>query len=153
MDTRIQRHINNLGRLTGNSGNNKYSYIVNTDDLTNAYLQMRNDCGFPIMVDSKYRRAIVYNKKGLEKKLEKMIIECIYQNMQPLVDLVSTDIVNEVTTLFNSIKQDANGKFVIGSSFVKSRNNKTSIFAKTLAKGLVKGVGNLIDEIMKEEHR
>ena len=76
----MQRHMNNLGRLVGHnigSGANKYQYILNSDDLTNAYLQMRNDLGYPLMVDSKYRRAIVYNKQGLEKRIQQMINDTI----------------------------------------------------------------------------
>ena len=44
----MNRHMNNLGRLVGHkvgSGLSTYQYILNSDDLTNAYLQMRNDLG------------------------------------------------------------------------------------------------------------
>ena len=34
------------------------------DYNTSVYL---NELGYPLMMDSKYRRAIVYNKKGLEQ--------------------------------------------------------------------------------------
>ena len=71
----MKRHMNNLGRLVGHkvgNGLSTYQYILNSDDLTNAYLQMRNDLGYPLMVDSKYRRAIVYNKQGLEKRIQEI---------------------------------------------------------------------------------
>ena len=65
-----QRHMNNLGRLVGHkvgSGLSTYQYILNSDDLTNAYLQLHDELGYPLQIESRYRRAIVYNKKGLEK--------------------------------------------------------------------------------------
>ena len=65
----LQRHLGNISRQVGHDVSKRYSYIVSQDDLTNAWLQMNNDLGYPLMMDSKYRRAIVMNKQGLEKKI------------------------------------------------------------------------------------
>lgn len=141
-----QRHIRNLGRLVGKniSGGSRYSYILNTNDLANAYLQMRNDLGYPLMVDSKYRRAIVYNKQGLEKKIQDMINNCIEEAAKNLSDIVVADI----TYQLNNITMAANGKVVVGGgrSF-----NMASMLGSALGKGLVKGFFNILDEITDTE--
>lgn len=58
----MQHHMRNISRQVGRDVSRRYNYIVTNDELTNAYLKMRNDLGYPLMMDSKYRRAIVYNK-------------------------------------------------------------------------------------------
>lgn len=138
----MKRHQANLGRLVGKktSGGHKYSYIVNTDDLTNAYLQMRNDLGYPLMVDSKYRRAIVYNKEGLEKKIQNMINEVLEESAKALSDIVVADI----TYQLNNITMASNGKMVVGGS---RSFNMASMLGKALGKGLVKGFFNILDDM------
>lgn len=57
-----KRHLGNISRQVGHDVSKKYSYIVNQDELTNAYFQMREELNYPLMMESRYRRAIVYNK-------------------------------------------------------------------------------------------
>lgn len=138
-----QNHVRNLGRLVGKNignGNNKYSYILNTDDLTNAYLQMRNDLGYPLQVDSKYRRAIIFNKQGLEKKIQNMINECIENAAKSLANIVVADI----TFQLNNLTMAANGKMVAGGS---KSFNLGGMLGSALGKGLVDGFFTIIDEI------
>ena len=139
----MNRHMNNLGRLVGHkvgSGLSTYQYILNSDDLTNAYLQMRNDLGYPLMVDSKYRRAIVYNKQGLEKRIQEMINDTIEAAAKTLSDLVVADITHQL----NSITMFANGKIGVGGG---SSLNLGSMLGSVLGKGLVKGFFTILDEI------
>lgn len=138
-----QRHIRNLGRLAGKnigSGSSRYSYILDSNDLTNAYLQMRNDLGYPLMVDSKYRRAIVYNKQGLEKKIQNMINECIAEASKTLANIVVADINHQL----NNITIAPNGKLTIGGG---SNFNIGSMLGSALGKGLVNGFFTILDEI------
>lgn len=139
----MNRHMNNLGRLVGHkvgSGLNKYQYILNSDDLTNAYLQMRNDLGYPLMVDSKYRRAIVYNKQGLEKRIQQMINDTIEEAAKTLSNLVVADITHQL----NNITMAANGKMVVGGG---SSWNMGKMLGSALGKGLVNGFFTILDEI------
>lgn len=140
----IQRHLGNISRQVGHDISNRYSYIVSSDDLTNAYIQMRNDLGYPLMMDSKYRRAIVYNKEGLEKKISTIINECILSNIKTLEKMIVDDIVNDVTTQLNSLTQTANGTIMPSKSNSKSFTN---MFASAMAKSLVNSISNLINEI------
>ena len=94
-----------MSRLVGHDVTDRYSYIVSRDDLVNAYLNMRNELGYPLMVDSKHRRAIVYNKKGLEKKVQQIINETIINN----IGMLDSAIVSDITNKLNSITQTANG--------------------------------------------
>lgn len=143
----MNKHLGNISRAVGNDVTNKYSYIISSDDLTNAYVKMKDELGYPLMMDSKYRRAIVYNKKGLEKKIRETIDECIIDNIMLLDRMVVEDIVTQL----NGITQSANGKIIMGKTSVS--NNTMNLFSNALVKGLVNGVGKIIDDItdIKEE--
>ncbi len=144
MSKYMDRHLGNMSVLVGHNVN-RYSLLLNTDDLTNAYLKMRNDLGYPLMLESTYRRAIVYNKQGLEKQIESMIAEVVGENFSKLTDLVANDVVNTL----NTIHQLANGQVVLGTT---SQSNKLSsligkALGKGLVKGLVKGFFDILDDI------
>lgn len=141
MTPEIKNHFGKLSRIVGNNLNTRYSYIISESDLTNAYLQMRNDLGYPLMVDSKYRRAIIYNKQGIEKQIQNMITEVIEENATKMADLV----INEVTMQLNSIKQLANGQIV--SSGGRRTNGLSTTIGTAIGKGLVNGFFKVIDDI------
>ena len=130
-----------LGRLVGNDISHKYSYIISQDDLINAYTQMRDELGYPLMVDSKYRRAIVYNKKGLEKQIRESINDTIISNIHLLEMMVVEDIVG----MLNGVVQSANGNIVMGKS--GNKKSATVLFADAMVKGVLKGVSSIIDDI------
>lgn len=138
-----QRHMNNLGRLVGHkvgSGLSTYQYILNSDDLTNAYLQLHDELGYPLQIESRYRRAIVYNKKGLEKRIQDMINDTIEAAAKNLSDIVVADITNQL----NNITMAANGKIVVGGG---KSFNLGGMIGHALGKGLVDGFFTIIDEI------
>ena len=144
----MNKHLGNISRAVGHDVTNKYSYIISSDDLTNAYVKMKDELGYPLMIDSKYRRAIVYNKKGLEKKIRETIDNCIIDNIMLLDRMVVEDIVTQL----NGITQSANGKIIMGKTSVS--NNTINLFSNALVKGLVNGVGKIIDDITNiEEER
>lgn len=145
MDSGMQHHLGNISRMVGNDVSKRYSYVVSNDELTNAYIQMRNELGYPLMMDSKYRRAIVYNKTGLEKKITEMINNTIMANIKELEKMVAEDIVNDVLRQINSIKTIGNGTFVKGSS---GTSNFASRLGSMLAKSMVKGIGDIIDDML-----
>lgn len=145
-----KHHFDNLSRQVGHDVSKRYNYIISNDDLTNAYLQMRDELGYPLMMDSKYRRAIIYNKKGLEKKIEKLVYDCIISNAREFENMVANDIADDIINQLNDMVQTANGQIKKGN--VK-KNNAMSEFAKSLAKGLVQGVGTIIDDIIKYDER
>ena len=143
----MNKHLGNISRAVGHDVTNKYNYIISSDDLTNAYVKMKDELGYPLMLDSKYRRAIVYNKKGLEKKIRETIDKSIINNIMLLDRMVVEDIVTQL----NGITQSSNGKMIIGKTSVS--NNTMNLFSNALVKGLVSGVGKIIDDItdIKEE--
>ena len=148
----MQRHLGNISRQIGHDVSNKYSYIINQDDLTNAYLQMRNDLGYPLMIDSKYRRAIVYNKQGLEKKIGEMINECIIANIKDLEKMVVEDISNDLESMLNGLVQAANGTINLGKISNRSGGSATNKFISALTKGIFKGVNEIMDDMINSEN-
>ena len=141
VNTANKRHLGNISRLVGHNVNNKYDYIITGNDLINAWVQMHNDLGYPLKVDSKYRRTIIYNKQGLEKQIQEMIKQCIEETSKDIVGVIMADIVTE----FNNITQTANGQFVTGGK--GNKQGISSLFTSSLSKGLVNGFFGILDDI------
>lgn len=142
-----QRHLGNISRQVGHDVSKRYSYIVSQDDLTNAWLQMHNDLGYPLMMDSKYHRAIVYNKQGLEKQIAQMVNDCIIANIKELESMVAEDIGKDIESMLNGLVQAANGTVTLGKTSSRSGGSAINRFTSALVKGLVKGVGKIIDDM------
>ena len=121
MNNTTKRHLGNISRLVGHDVSNKYSYIISESDLINAWVKMHNDLGYPLMIDSKYRRSIVYNKQGLERQINNMIVECIKEATKDLTDIVVADIISQI----NSITQTTSGKVISKNN---SYTGKTNLF-------------------------
>ncbi|MCI6665560.1 MAG: hypothetical protein MSE26_04645 [Lachnospiraceae bacterium] len=143
----IQRHLGNISRQVGHDISKRYSYIVSQDDLTNAWLQMHNDLGYPLMMDSKYHRAIVYNKQGLEKQIAQMVNDCIIANIKELESMVAEDIGKDIESMLNGLVKAANGTVTLGKTSSRSGGSAINRFTSALVKGLVKGVGKIIDDM------
>ena len=108
---------------------------------------MHHDLGYPLKVDSKYRRAIVYNKSGLEKQIQDMITKVIGEHLQELGDLV----VDDITYQLNNLATSANGTIVRKSGIHTS--NFGALIGKALGKGLVKGFNDILDDITNTNNR
>lgn len=134
-------HLGNISRQVGHNVSGRYTYILNGNELLNAYVSMRNELGYPLMMDSKYRRAIVYNKRGLEKLIHEKIIKAIVDN----IHLIDKMVVEDITTQLNGLVQTANGTFRQGSN--SNSKSFTKMFIDGMVKGLVQGVGNIIEDI------
>lgn len=140
-----KRHLGNISRQVGHDVSKKYSYIVNQDELTNAYFQMREELNYPLMMESRYRRAIVYNKQGLGNKIIEIINACIGENINELENMIAEEVANDIIDRINGLSQAANGNIIKSNNRIK---NNTYKFAKIIAKGITKGVGDLIDDII-----
>ena len=136
----MKHHLGNLSRLTGTDCSSRYSYIISGNEFAKAYAQMRDELGYPLMMESKNRRAIVYNKKGLEKQITKLINDTIIENIKLIDTFVAQDIVNKV-----------NGA-ISGSGVAKGSTNAfASMLGSALGKGIVKGIGDILDDMMNGE--
>lgn len=135
----LKHHMGNIRRASGGKGGSRYEYMINQSDIASAYMQMRDELGYPLMIDSRNRRAIVYNKKGVEKKIQQLIDNCILSNIKLLENMVATDIVNEVNRQLNGITQ-------MGKTTVKSSN--VNLFASAMTKGLMNGIGSIVDDMI-----
>lgn len=138
MNKSTKKHFGDISRLVGHDVSNRYSYIIDEKDLTNAWLQFHNDLGYPLMIDSKYRRAIVYNKSGLERKIQQMIMEVMEENGKILADMIANDITNQL----NNLTDTANGKLTT------TKSNRSFYLANAISKGLVKGFFKVLDDII-----
>lgn len=142
----MNKHLGNISRAVGHDVTNKYSYIISSDDLTNAYVKMKDELGYPLMMDSKYRRAIVYNKKGLEKKIKDIINNSIINNIY-LMDKI---VVEDIVTQLNSITQNSNGILSVGKRS-STNTNAINMFANSMLKGVLNGIDSILDDITKQK--
>lgn len=143
----VQHHMKQLSNQVGHDITTyNYNYVSGEDELMNAYAQMRNDLGYPLAMDSKYRRAIVYNKQGIEKQIAEMIEENIMDNIGELESEIANNVANDIINQLNGLTQTASGTIVLGGS--SSGSGTVGKFASLLAKGLVKGVGKIVDDII-----
>lgn len=140
-------HLGNISRQVGHDVTNKYHYIVSGNDFINSYIKMRNELGYPLMMDSKYRRAVVYNKKGIEKQINETIIKTLVNN----IHLLDRMIVEDITSQLNSLVKTADGTFKTN----KNINNKSSMnmFINAMVKGLVQGIGHIVEDITNPKDR
>ena len=133
--------MHSLGKINYSRKTNStvYDYSINTNDFANLWYSLHNDLGYPLKIDSRYKRAIIYNKQGLEKQIQQMITEVIGKELGQLADLVA----NDITAQIDSITQTASGKIVKTRS-----NNLGTTIASAIGKGLVNGFFNIIDSII-----
>ncbi len=147
MNKEIKRHLGNISRSVGHDiSSHRYSYIISESDLINAWLQMHNDLNYTLLTDSKYHRALVFNKPGLEKYIQENLIKQMEQNFNELSDIVTRDL----EMLLNNLIQTKNGTI----SITKSNNSKhdtLNLWASAAAKGIVKGIADIMDDIMNYE--
>lgn len=123
------------------NGKHRYNYYISQNDFASMWVKMHADLGYPLMTDSRYKRAIVYNKQGLEKRIQDMIIEVIGNNLQELADIVADDI----TAQLDSLTQTTGGKLV--NTRRTHSSNMTVLISKALSKGLVKGFNAILDDM------
>lgn len=141
MNKETKRHLGNISRSVGHDVTNRYNYIISESDLIDAWVKLHNDLGYPLMTDSKYHRAIIYNKEGLEKQIESMINSVIAENMQELADIVAADI----NAQLNSLTQVANGQLMRTSGH---NSNMGALIGKAIGNGLVKSFNDFLDDII-----
>lgn len=146
----MKHHLGNISRQVGHDVSNRYSYIVSQNDLINAYTQMRDELGYPLMIDSKYRRAIVMNKKGLEEKIDNMIMDVLCNNINELIQIVSNDTVDNIANQINSLIQTSNGLVAIGNRS-NTRSSSLDRFARMLGRAMVKGFTKIVEDMCKSE--
>lgn len=146
MDEATKNYMNYKNKNSG-SASNRYHYILNESDLTSAWLKFHNDLGYPLMTDSKYRRAIIYNRQGLEKQIEKMIANVIETELKDLADIVVADI----TYQLNNLTQTASGQLVKPNGLHTS--SMGSLIGRALGKGLVNGFSKILDDMTDTDDR
>lgn len=143
MNERHTNHyINEKRRIANGVKDNTsalYRYSIDTNSYAEMWYKMHHDLGYPLKVDSKYRRAIIYNKQGLEKQIQDMIQKVIGDNLGTLADIVADDI----TAQLNSLTQSANGQLVKS----KTKSNMGTLIGKALGNGLVKGFNDILNDI------
>ncbi len=143
MNKETERHLGNISRMVGHDVTHRYSYITSESELIDAWLKLHEDLNYPLMVDSRYHRALIYNREGLEKFIQDNLIN----NMKQAFDELANIATNDIEKMLNNIIQTKDGKIIIDKS--NNTNSTINLIANATAKGLVKGIFNLLDEITR----
>jgi hypothetical protein len=120
---------------TGKTG--KYTFITNTSDLYNSFISSHRDLSYPLRKEVKRDRYIL-NEQGLQKDIEKVIDESLEKAVEPLIDLVSTDIVNEAYSKLSDIHN--------GITHKSQTNKLGAMLGKVLGKSLVDGITKILND-------
>lgn len=117
--------------------NNKYTFITDTNDLYNNFISAHRDLSYPLRKEVKRDRYIL-NSQGLQKDIEKVVDESLQKAVEPLIDLVSTDIANEAYSKLIDIHNGVQHKSQI--------NQLGAMLGKMLGKSIVEGINSLLDD-------
>ena len=142
----LENHMKNLSNAIGHDVRS-YHYIIDGDDLTRTWVQMHNDLNYPLKVDSKYRRVIVYNKQGLENQIIQMINTVIAQNLKALADIVANDIVNSISLQLNGITTMSHNKVPTSKSYSWSK-----VITRAISGGLVNGFFKILEDMTEDDY-
>lgn len=140
----MKKHIGNISRLAGNDVSVRYGYAVDKDSIVGRYMQMRSELGYPLVIDSRNRRAVVYNKKGVEKEIQKLIDKCVISEVKQMENMIANDVVDLITYHLNGIPQYNNN--------VKS-NGVIRNISSAMVMGLAKGVVDIVDDMINNNDK
>lgn len=142
MDKRMKHALGNISRQVGRDISSIY-YQVNATDIINNYNVIREELGYPLMKDSKNRRVIVYNKKGIEKEIETIITNILLKELNDIVLLLVNDISYNMSDIISPIINYGKPKQI--------RTNVSDIVIKQITNGIIKGVEEVIESIIIDE--
>lgn len=127
----IERYAIQTGKTS------RYTFIADTTDLYNSLIYSHRDLSYPLRKEVKRDRYIL-NSQGLQKDIEKVVDEALEKAATPLIDLVSTEIANEVYSKLEDIHN--------GVKHTSHINSLGSMLGKVLGKSIVEGVTGLLKE-------
>lgn len=123
---------------TGKTG--RYTFIADTDDLYNSFVSSHKDLSYPLRKEVK-RDRYVMNSQGLQKDIQKVVDETLQKSIEPLIDLVSTDIATEA---YSKLSEIHNTGTIRHTSQI---NRLGAMLGKIIGKGLVDGITKLFDDV------
>lgn len=134
MTKEMQNYIKQKGM------NNKYTFIANTDDLYDSFINAHRDLSYPLRKEVK-RDRYVLNSQGLKKDIEKVVDESLQKAVQPLIDLISTEIANESYSKIMAIHNST-----VPNSYTFNSSSIGAAMGRILGKSIVDGVFSLLDD-------
>ena len=115
----------------------RYTFIADTTDLYNNFISSHRELSYPLRKEVKRDRYIL-NSQGLQKDIEKVVDESLQKAVEPLIDLVSTDIANEAYSKLYDIHN--------GITHKSQTNKLGAMLGRVLGKSLVEGITHILDD-------
>lgn len=135
-------HLGNLSRLVGHPVT-RYEYMLSGEDIMNAWAKAHADLGYPLKKESARDRFLIYNSKGLEKEVNKIITELIINSEKILVEMLREDATEVMQELADSIN-------VVNNQVVIKKPSNQSSFGSKVGKYLGKAIAQATKKIMNE---
>ena len=145
----MKAHLNNIKRAVGSRGI-EYEYILNTDDLTRAWMEARKDLNYALRKEVK-RDRYVLNTEGLQRDLEKALTQAINEASDQLHQMVLNDLIPDIERTLNLITVQ-NGQFK-APPIPKRRSSWASQLGKMLGKAIAKSTVKIFEDMTKPDRR
>lgn len=141
----MKSHIGQLQRAAGGKGTgSRYEYILSQDELMNAYMQSRKDLNYALRKEAK-RDRFVMNSAGVQKEMNKICNTAIQEASKQMAAMIEQDARNAIERAMCSISGTP-------APAANSRNNNTgALLGRSLANGLMKGIGGILDDMMSSD--
>ena len=140
----LDNHMKNLSIIAGHPVT-RYEYLMNTDDLTKAYMQSHSDLSYALRKEVK-RDRFVANTEGLQKYIEKSIEQILNKVAKDIEAEITREVERQVLNTFSQMGAKVSG----GNSSIKSSSfDIGAMLGRALGTSLV----NLFDEISSDNDR
>ena len=124
----------------------KYEYILSGNELYKQFAEARAEA-YALRKEIK-RNRYIYNAEGMQSDIEKIVIGAIINTVEEMEKVVCDDISSMLEEEINGIIQSGNSTIVLGKT--KKHSNVNIKLARLLAKEIVKGIANVIEDTVKD---
>lgn len=135
----LSRYANRNNTYVG-----KYFIVTDTSSLEYQLYLSHQDLNYSLKKEVS-RDRFVANSPGLEKAIEEVVNNSMMECERELVNLVSTDIINEVQAGIASL----NGTYGNMTIHTSQTSSAASKFGRMLGNKITKGVTDLVNDITK----
>ena len=153
----INKHISDLRRsagLTDSGSYYRYDYIVDQNQMISAFLNSRNNLGYPLRLQARYKDdRFIYTGDALEKDIAVAVAEAMKRGEAQLREAIIQDVIPDLESTLNSITV-VNNQFQIPTQKMRSSSSKfAERFGKLLGKELVKTIFSFFQDNRKQRRK
>lgn len=135
--------MNNLSRAVGHDVSDRFAFVSDKDSLMYKYMKAREEVLRPLQRDPWNTRGKTYDKKIVEKEVQKLVEKCLMSEIGRVEDVIANGVVDVIEKELNAIPQMKGG----------GNGNTRSTIATTMTIKLTQGLVDIIDKIVKNSNK